>query len=181
MKIVIVSGAPASGKTTVGKKIAHDLGYEFYGKDTIKEALFDSHPKVIRGYLWYEKRAKAVLINDVQSSFSKGRSVVIESDFNKGDKRWLEPLCKGHQVAEVRCTTKGLTRLKRYISRNENGARHKGHHDRRWYPSMFIQALGTYIGLEWPYYPMGLSAVIKVDTSDFSKIDYRAILATLQL
>jgi predicted kinase len=40
--LVLVTGPPASGKTTLAQPLARQLGLPLLGKDTIKEALFDA-------------------------------------------------------------------------------------------------------------------------------------------
>jgi predicted kinase len=40
--ILIVSGAPASGKSTLAGALAEVFGYPLLSKDTLKESLFDS-------------------------------------------------------------------------------------------------------------------------------------------
>ena len=40
--ILLVSGSPASGKSTLARALAEILGYPLISKDTIKESLFDS-------------------------------------------------------------------------------------------------------------------------------------------
>ncbi len=40
-RIVIVSGAPGAGKTTLAPPLAAALGLPLFAKDTIKETLYD--------------------------------------------------------------------------------------------------------------------------------------------
>ena len=40
--LVVVSGLPASGKTTVGRALSHGLSLPLIDKDDILEAMFDS-------------------------------------------------------------------------------------------------------------------------------------------
>ena len=40
--ILLVSGAPASGKSTLARALAQIFAYPLISKDTIKESLFDS-------------------------------------------------------------------------------------------------------------------------------------------
>ena len=42
MKIVIINGIPGTGKTTIAKPLADQLGFPLISKDTIKEFLFDT-------------------------------------------------------------------------------------------------------------------------------------------
>jgi predicted kinase len=42
VRLVLVTGPPAAGKTTVARPLARRLGLPLIGKDTIKEALFDA-------------------------------------------------------------------------------------------------------------------------------------------
>ena len=41
MKLIILAGMPASGKTTFSRKLSKALGYPVLEKDEIKEELFD--------------------------------------------------------------------------------------------------------------------------------------------
>ena len=41
-KVIIISGLPCTGKTTLGHKIAKRYNLPFISKDAVKESLFDS-------------------------------------------------------------------------------------------------------------------------------------------
>jgi predicted kinase len=178
MKLVIISGPSASGKTTIGKRIADELDYSFYSKDQIKEELFDSGSRSTYSFAWYEKQATNKFYALLEQAVKEGKSLVIESDFHKSAEKPIR-LCinKNVQIVEVYCFAKGLVRFKRYIKRNESQSRHHGHHDRRWYPVMLFMCLSNYLNIYWPNLPLKLShEVLMIDSSDFSKIDYPSIL-----
>ena len=40
--LVVVSGAPGTGKTNLGRRLAGDLGVPYLGKDVLKESLSDT-------------------------------------------------------------------------------------------------------------------------------------------
>jgi predicted kinase len=177
MRLIIVSGATATGKTTLAQKIADNLGYVLYSKDTIKERLYDSVPKTNHGYFWYEKKAKDKFFNSIEKDISKGKSLVVENNFMRNDKRRLKSLLnKEVQVAEIYCKARGFTRLRRFINRGESKQRHSAHNDRKWYATVFIGALLNYIGIEWPYGPVHVSSKVPfLDTTDISNIRIRKI------
>ena len=178
MRLIIVSGATATGKTTIAKQVADSLGYALYSKDIIKEALFDSQTKASHGYFWYERHAKDIFFREIEKSISQDTSIIAESNFMKNDKRRLKSLLnKNVLVAEIYCSARGFIRLRRFVSRGEGTIRHKAHRDRRWYLAVFIECLLKYVGIEWPYGPVGISGkMINVDTTDFSKVNFENIL-----
>lgn len=177
MNLVIVSGPEATGKTVIGKEIARLLEYRYQSKDTIKETLYDSMKHNTWDYLWYEKRAKDELFKEIREFISKNQSVVIESNFISADKQRLRSCMDDKAIiAEIYCTARGLTSFRRFVSRNEKGVRHKGHHDRRWYPKIFLEDLLHYVKIQWPHKPLGFTEkILVVDSTDFSKVDYKKI------
>lgn len=179
MNLVIVSGPEATGKTAIGKEIARILNYRYQSKDTIKEALYDSLKHSTWDYSWYEKRAKNELFKEIEEFISKNQSVVIESNFISTDKRRFNNYLNDKVIiTEIYCTARGMTSLRRFVSRNEKGIRHKGHHDRRWYPVILLEDLLGYISIRWPHKPLGFNQrLLIVDSTNFSQIDYEKIVS----
>ena len=48
---MIITGAPARGKTTIGRQVAMALGLPYFSKDFFKEALFDSLGWIATGHV----------------------------------------------------------------------------------------------------------------------------------
>ena len=177
MHLVIISGPEATGKSEIGRKISEQLGYKYESKDRIKEALFDKRPRTTWDYSWYENEAKQQFFHKINGLISNNINAVIESNFIGTDKIKLEK-CLSSEVllTEIYCTASGMTSLRRFIGRNEGGRRHKGHHDRRWYIKVFAQDCLRYIGIQWPYKPLGLTdKFLKVDSTDFTKVNFDEI------
>ena len=59
MKLIIISGPEATGKTNIGHHLSKELSIPYLGKDDIKEAMFDKKPRNTWHFVWYEKQAKA--------------------------------------------------------------------------------------------------------------------------
>src|SRR5262252_6392146 len=84
--LVLVTGPPAAGKTTVAWEIAARLGLPLVAKDTIKEALYDA---LGVGDLEWSTRLGgatfAVLWALLEDSLRAGASVVAEANFVRGE------------------------------------------------------------------------------------------------
>lgn len=177
MKLIIISGAPATGKTTIAKQLSHAFGYSIHSKDSIKEAIYESEQGARHGFLWYEERSKKKLFHEIEKSVSRDETIIIESNFIKADRPRLQSLIKGDvRTIEVYCFTRGFTRLIRFMKRSEDGARHKVYGDRKWYLTTFIESLLNYVGSSWPYSSTGITdKLLGVDTADFSKVNFKQI------
>lgn len=80
--VVLVTGAPASGKSTVGRQLARALGLPFFAKDVFKETLFDALGWSDRE--WSRKLAVAsmqLLYTCAAAELEVGRSLVLECNF----------------------------------------------------------------------------------------------------
>ena len=81
--ILVVSGLPASGKTTLAKKLAHDLAFVHLWRDGLKRPLQDVSAALPNDGRNLVGRAIDQLINTVAAEVLRaGHGVVIDSNFN---------------------------------------------------------------------------------------------------
>ena len=80
--MLIVSGAPAMGKTTLGKRIASDFALPFLRRDGVKESLYDTIGAGDRD--WSRQLGMAsirLLFYVLERLLEGGQGLVIESNF----------------------------------------------------------------------------------------------------
>ena len=131
--VLIVTGAPASGKTTVGRQLAAALGLPYFSKDLFKESLFDSlgwHDRA-----WSQRLGGAstrLLFRSAEALLAAGQSVLLECNFYP---QWDTPQLRALRdrfacrLVQVLCTADGQTLVERYERRALSGDRHPGHTD----------------------------------------------------
>ena len=80
--LVVVTGHPATGKTTVAEQLASALGLPAFHKDVIKESLADTVGFTDRASSQRLGHAATVLLYDVADRLlGAGQSVLVESNF----------------------------------------------------------------------------------------------------
>ena len=128
---LIITGAPASGKTTVGRHIARTLGLPFLSKDLFKETLFDHLGWSDRE--WSRRlgsASMALLYRTAAALLDAGQSVALEANFYaKWDTPALLQLTASSRCrfVQVVCTATSSTLAERYRRRVVTGERHPGH------------------------------------------------------
>src|SRR5438067_427180 len=81
--LVVVSGPPGAGKTSLGRQIALYLGLPFLNKDGFKEVLFETLGWSDRGWSRRLGRASMLLLfHATERLLAAGASVVIEANFD---------------------------------------------------------------------------------------------------
>jgi predicted kinase len=124
--IVVVTGPPAAGKTTVARAIAFRFGLPLIAKDTIKEALFDG---LGTGDLaWSQRLGRPtflVMSALVEEAVAAGASVVVEANFVRGSEIEAQLAALPARFAQVHCSAPLELLLERYATRE----RHPGHVD----------------------------------------------------
>jgi predicted kinase len=162
---VVVSGPPASGKSTIAPEIARHLGLPLLAKDTIKEALMtalgapDIEASRRLGFAAF--MAQFALAADTQVG------AVLEGTFHRSITADALRDLPG-PVIEVFCRCTREEAARRYAARA--GTRHAGHFDQErttdhiWTPDIAEPVAGGW-------------AVVEVDTN--TPVDLDAILASI--
>src|SRR5690348_10057954 len=118
--LIIVSGPPASGKTTLARQVARELGLPMLYKDGIKETLFDSLGWQDRA--WSKKLGAAtyyLLYYFLEAELAAGLSLVIESNFGPPANAEFRRLQDKYPFRpfQVMCRADGNTLVERYRAR----------------------------------------------------------------
>ena len=124
--LVVVTGPPAAGKTTVARELATRLRLPLIAKDTIKEALFDT---LGTGDLAWSQRLGAptfgVMLALAEESLEAGASLVLEANFVCGGEVEARLAALPARFVQVNCSAPLEVLVERYASRE----RHPGHVD----------------------------------------------------
>lgn len=137
MRLVIIAGMPASGKSTVSEILSKRLGMPIIEKDAIKEELFDTI-----GFNNYpEKRrldvaSNAVLLRCLDALLKGGTSTIIVNNFRADDNERVKAVIDKYDVKCVTVFFKGDADVfyQRYVERDLKNSRHLGHVLQEHYP-----------------------------------------------
>jgi predicted kinase len=130
--LVIVSGAPATGKTTLARRLAIDLRLPCLTKDDLKEALADvfERPIDVDASMELGVAAYAAMYRMAEMLLEANVGLVLESNFRRGlSEIDLRPLVVRGDSGLVHCTAEHAVIRRRYAQRHQRGERHVAHRD----------------------------------------------------
>jgi predicted kinase len=129
-RLVLVSGAPGAGKTTLAGPLAAELGFALLSKDTIKETLHDQLGDVGDDELAWSRRLGAASMELLWTLASHAPAIVLEANFWPDDERVARRIGGlSAAVVEVYCRCPVPLAMSRYQRRA--GGRHPAHAEAR--------------------------------------------------
>jgi predicted kinase len=178
--LVIVSGPPGAGKTTVAGRIADEFGLPHLDRDDFKDSLFDSLGWSDRA--WSKRVGAAsweLLMAMTEKLIAASVPVVIDTNFEpEWAKEWLEPFQGRHPhvPVEIHCHAEASELARRFRERWEQGDRHQGHTD-------FLADEGAYLDelSHRDFTPVRVGErLVEVDTAQPKQIDWEGIFSTVR-
>lgn len=177
--IIIITGLPCTGKTTIGKKIAAKFTLPLIHKDGIKELLFDTLGWKDR--TWSKKLSELtyhLMFHYAEILLQAHQTFILESNFRPKvhDLKFAELAQKYRfQTLQLRCSADGKLLFQRFKERFERGERHPGHVDPETFDELRPQLE------QGQDKPLALTShILDIDTTNFQQVDYQAIFREIE-
>jgi len=173
--IIIVTGRPAAGKSTLAKWLSQELKFPLVSKDSIREELFDRLGWKDRK--WAQELGKAsvdMMFYFARAELEVGHSIIMDNSFYPpvSNPRFQALKEKYHaESIQIVCDSDRETLFQRFKSRTESGGRHPGHGDQDVLEELYANLADTSSQI----LEIG-GSVIEVDTTDFARVNYQEIL-----
>lgn len=177
--LIIVTGAPCTGKTTIAQQLAGKFLLPFVHKDGIKERLFDRLG-------WKDDRQWSKLLSlasydllyyFIEAQLKAGRSLIAEANF-KADidtQQILDLQAKfSFTPFQIFCYTDPEILIRRFVERSDSVERHPGHIDQ----TMAADIRASLLKNEYRPLEVG-GQLFEIDTTDLTCQDYTPVTATL--
>lgn len=177
--LVIVTGKPATGKTTLAQRLAADLALPLFAKDGVKDTLFDAMGVGDRA--WSRRLgagSMATLRYICETLVAAGQSLIVEAPFSAElHTSFFQSLVARHgaRVAQIWLTADPETLAQRFAARAATGERHPGHVELE----NIAEFRATLLRVESAPLPLS-GALLTVDTTDFATMRYDELLSAVR-
>lgn len=196
MYCILVTGIPASGKSTMAQSLSNELNLPVISKDSIKELLFDNV-----GFKSREEKVKLgtasmeIMYYVAKQIMKTGQPFILENNFENNSKEGLDALLSEYAYSALTITLTGDYKViyERFLKRNVSPDRHRGHVVNDCYPEKEVRSTEELkaTSIRFEDYLYGIehrgfdtfvagSEQIRVDTTDFSKIDINLLLTQIK-
>lgn len=181
--IIVFTGLPGAGKTTLSRQVASALRLPLIAKDAIKEIMYDNIGWSDRAFSAKLAHATFRIMEYITGqNLKSGYSIILESNYSpklasKQFQLWQkEYAC---DIIQIVCQADTDVLARRYVERNSTN-RHPGHIDDsnsvEEHQSEFVERIK---GREDQ--PLDVKGAVKiVDTTDFSTVDVEEIVSWIR-
>lgn len=177
--LIVVTGAPGAGKTTLARRIAGEFALPCFSKDSVKEVMLDH-----LGWsdaAWSRRvgvASLALLFTIAEAELASGRSLILESNFRPAfDTARFRALRQrvAYRPFQIVCDAAPDVLIERFRRRWEAGERHPG----------FVEneQIETFAAthLTGAYHPLSIGGEVHMlDTSDVDHLDLALLLGSVQ-
>lgn len=175
--LVIVAGPPATGKTTLARRLADDVHLPVLHRDQLKTQIYDAldlHPRVPTARL--TSASTQLLYTFAEAVLHVGQSMIIEAGFLP-ELATQELRALQQRVAflsfQIQCYAEGHVLVERFTARM--GMRHAAHPDANY----LRQRRAALLQGRWDSLDIG-GHLFALDTSNFATVDYGELYHALK-
>lgn len=137
MKLILFTGAPASGKSTLAEEISRRTGIPVISKDGCKIQLFEQY-----GFTSHEEKKRLSLAGEnrmyelLEQAVSENRDIIADNNFKEFDRirKMLAEMPGKAEVICIYCHAEYDVLARRYNERNAGGNRHPALYTLNQYP-----------------------------------------------
>jgi predicted kinase len=166
-EIILVSGAPGSGKSTLSLQLATSLQWPLIAKDVIKESLWDTFSPP-SGDLEWSRRLGGAAMEILWTLAGHSPRVVLEANFRPQSEYERSKLVELEAaIVEVYCWCPPEESMRRYAARAAGPAHHPAHVTPVLDPTLLAEF----------NQPVGIGTLIRVDTT--VAVDADALVAEI--
>ncbi|HEX5439575.1 MAG TPA: AAA family ATPase [Ktedonobacterales bacterium] len=176
--VIVVNGLPATGKTTLARRLADDFHLPLLAKDSIKETLFETLGWSDRA--WSRQLGTAtmgLLYLLLEEQLRAGRPCIVESNFypdRDGERFRALQQANAFTPFQILCVADGPTLYERYCQRARSADRHPGHVETNnldEHRELLLRGRITPL-------PLG-GTLFELDTTDFATMDYAGLYTAI--
>lgn len=190
---ILITGMPASGKTTFARHLSAQLQLPMISKDCLKELMYDTIGfKSKTDKVTLSIAASEILYYFAESLMAAGASFILENNFENVQKPVLSKLIETHNYKTLTIRFVGDVRViyKRYLNRNTSAERHGGHKTNYAWPqqdSAILNAPPSFEEFVSGVNSRGIGVFsvggeeIQVDATDFSKLSYTTLVEQVKV
>lgn len=190
MYCILITGMPGAGKSALAIKMSSIFNIRCFAKDEYKEILFDTigfksrQEKVKLGVM-----AMEMMYQDAEKEMQNNTLFILDNNFENASKEGLEYLLNkyNYTAITVRLTGNPGTIYKRYVERDLNTNRHRGHVVNDCYPEKHGTMKDNPTRKTFEQYMDDIKErgyntfsangpLIEVDVTDYSNVDYQQII-----